>query len=107
MAWVIGIREVRHVEVPRALDRHGPVQYDQRLEETSLPREAWTRLLHFHVALPQQRAPCGTHSRGAGRPGVLAWSRVYLLAPLAAYYSSYVPPMRFGAKPGPRGRRAA
>lgn len=100
---MIGIREVRHVEVPRALDRHGPVQYDLRLEETSLPREAWMRLLHFHVELPARR---GALKGGAGL-AVMSWSIEHLMLPLAAYYSTYVPPMRFGAKPGPRGRRAA
>jgi len=104
VAWVIGIREVRHVKVPRALDRHGPVQYDVRLEVTSLPRETWTRLLHFRVELPPRR---GADQRGLKSVAVMSWSIEHLMLPLAAYYSSYVPPMRFGAKPGPRGRRAA
>lgn len=113
MAWVTAIREVRVVTVAANPDlvgfRKGPVMTRTRRVVREVPRASWASLMHFRVTLPAHRGagPCGTDARRECRPGVLKWSRVYLLAPLAAYYSSYVPPMRFGAKPGPRGRRAA
>lgn len=108
--WVIGIREVKIVEVEiEDSSTHGPRMLRRQLTVIDLQPEAWVRLLHFRVALPQHRGagPCGTSVRGVCTAGALRWSIEHLLDPLAAYYAAYVPPMRFGAKPGPRGRRAA
>ena len=109
----MGIREVRYVTVAANGDqagfRRGPVMTRVQRVVREMPRDRWEQLLHFRVMLPEHRGagPCGTYARGTSRPGVLRWSMVHLLAPLADYYSAYRPPMRFGAKPGPRGRWAA
>lgn len=113
MAWVIGIREVRQVTVeaqPEAVGlRRGPVLTKQERVISELPPESWARLVHFRVALPLTSGAgvCGTSLRGPKVGTALAWSIKHLVPPLRAYYAAYVPPMRFGAKPGPRGRRAA
>lgn len=113
MGWVRGIREVRQVTI--ALDgdqvglRRGPVMTKQERVIIDLPAEAWARLVHFQESVPPLCAgagPCGTLARCPFRTRML-WSVEHLIEPLAAYYAAYVPPMRFGAKPGPRGRRAA
>lgn len=109
MGFIVSIREVRHVEVPVQDDRRGPVVFARRRREETLPPEAWHRLLHFRVALPMHRSagPCGTSVRGTSTAGALAWSIQHLIDPLAAYYATYEPPLRFGAKSTPRGRRVA
>jgi hypothetical protein len=40
-------------------------------------------------------------------PTPLAWSIRHLVEPLQHHYATHVEPMHFGAKTGPRGRRAA
>jgi len=113
--WIRGIREVRQVTV--AMDEYavgyqrGPVVTKEERVINDLPPAAWARMLGAAlVALPlaSGAGPCGTSARCAsGRSYAMWWSRHYLIAQLRAYYATYVPPMRFGAKPGPRGRRAA
>lgn len=108
--WVTGIREVKRVDVPiEDAQQHGPRVLRRELTVIDLPHEAWKRLLHFRVSLPLHRSagPCGTSLRGACAAGTLRWSIQHLVDPLALYYAAYEPPMRFGAKPGPRGRRVA
>lgn len=114
MGWVRGIREVRHVVV--ALGgvedghRSGPHSEERRVI-IDLPPEAWQRVVRGGMTyLPAHTGagPCGTVGRGpSGRGWVWWWSIRHLINPLRAYYAAYAPPMRFGAKPGPRGRRAA
>lgn len=102
MGWVVGIREVRFVEVRVSDSReHGPRLLAPKREVVNLPHEAWGRLMHFRVALPvYQRA-----ERRCEGAGVLAWSMKHLLDPLAAYYATYEPPMRWGNASAPRGGR--
>lgn len=100
--WVTGIREVRHVTV--AADggfvhmQRGPVMTREVREVVELPPEAWARLLNYRVALPTQQAI----GRRCGTAGVLAWSVKHLLDPLAAYYATYEPPLRWGSACGSR-----
>jgi hypothetical protein len=109
--WVVGIREVRHIDVEIETEHdHGPRATEPKRVMTDLPPESWLRLLNFRVALPQNTGagPCGTLARGAsGGSWGSWWSFHHLVAPVRAYYATYEPPMRFGAKPGPRGRRTA
>jgi hypothetical protein len=113
MGYVVRVREVRQVEVPAQPEvlglRRGPALTKEERVISELPPASWERLLHFRVSLPQARGagPCGTLVKAAGVRSSLAWSIAFLVEPLAAYYATYEPPMRFGAKPGPRGRRAA
>lgn len=107
---MIGIREVRYIEVRVEDSRHrGPRLLAPKLEVINLPREAWARLMQFRVTLPLHRGagPCGTSLRSGAGASVLAWSIRHLLDPLASYYSTYEPPMRFGHQPAHRGKRAA
>lgn len=110
---MIGIREVSLVTVAVNGDlvgfRRGPVMTCTTRVARQLPRDTWQRLVHYRVMLPEIRGagPCGTDARRECKPGVLRWSVRNLVEPLRAYYAAYTPPMRFGAKPGPRGRRAA
>jgi hypothetical protein len=74
-------------------------------------RETFARTISRHAHdLPASRGaagPCGTLARcKSGRSYATWWSVRQLLRPVAAYYATYEPPLRFGAKPGPRGRRA-
>ena len=114
--WIRGIREVRQVTVPEDEDlvgvQRGPVVTKEQRIITDLPASMWARTLahQFAVELPIARGagPCGTSLAGpTGGWWAMRWSRLHLVAPLRRYYATYVPPMRFGAKPGPRGRRAA
>jgi hypothetical protein len=115
MAWVRGIREVRHVTV--AVDdeqvglRRGPVVTKVERVITELPASAIARIICARrVVLPAYTGagPCGTLARRtSGRSWAAWWSFHRLVEPIRAYYATYEPPMRFGAKPGPRGRRAA
>lgn len=114
--WVRGIREVRQVTVPEDEDKvgvqRGPVVTKEERVITDLPASAWARTLAhpFAVELPTGRGagPCGTRlACGAVGWWAMRWSRLSLLMPLRDYYATYEPPMRFGAKPGPRGRKAA
>lgn len=114
MAWVREIREVRQITVNADGEqvglRRGPVLTKEVRTITELPPDTWERLVHFRVALPLNTGagPCGTSVAGhAGIASVLAWSIEHLVDPLAAYYATYVPPLQFGPKQGPRGRRAA
>lgn len=117
MAWVRGIREVRYDSVATN-ERHGPTMERQMRVVVDLPDRAITETLRCRsmVPLPVHRGagPCGTYARMRLYPLPkhssqlpLDWSIQHLVAPLQAYYAAYRPPMRFGAKPGPRGRRAA
>jgi len=111
----MGIREVRHVTV--ALDgelvglRKGPVMTKIERVITELPSRSIAQVIGCRpmIFLPTHAGagPCGSCVRGAAGADVLAWSIEHLVVPLVAYYADYEPPMRFGAKPGPRGRRAA
>ncbi len=111
----MNIREVKHVTVAADGEqpglRRGPVMTKVERVIVDLPVRSIAQVVGFRpmIFLPTHTGagPCGTLARRAGRPGVLAWSLTHLVAPLAAYYATYEPPMRFGAKPGPRGRRAA
>lgn len=99
------------VEVPIITDKRGPVVMQSKRVCVDLPPSNWLRTVVARVVdLPMHTGagPCGT-SRGAasGRSYVMWWSVHHLVAPIRAYYATYEPPMRFGAKPGPRGRRAA
>ena len=122
MAWVIGIREVRHVEVQIDDTRlHGPRPRVKAMEVVDLPASAFGRTIRGGppTFLPAHTGagPCGTHARRErlsfhGVPilfdnevSPLAWSIQHLVEPLAAYYAAYEPPRRFGAKDTPRGRR--
>lgn len=111
---ILGIRECVHelveVEEQRGL-RQGPVLKETRRRCYDLPRESIARTVGRRIhTLPEHRGagPCGTLARCAsGRSYGTWWSVRNLITPLAAYYASYEPPLRFGAKPGPRGRRTA
>ena len=114
--WIRGIREVRQVTVPEDEDKvgvqRGPVVMKEERVISDLPPAVWARTLAypFAVDLPLSKGagPCGTCTQA--RPAgwwAMRWSRLSLLAPLRDYYATYEPPMRFGAKPGPRGRKAA
>lgn len=114
MAGVVrGIREVRHELVPVDEElsglRQGPVVREQRRVCVDLPAESFQRTVSREVrTLPVARGagPCGTLARvRSGRSYATWWSVRNLLRPVAAYYSTYEPPLRFGAKPGPRGRK--
>lgn len=127
MAWVVRIREVRQVSVEAEPEqvglRRGPVVMKLERVISELRPEAWARLVRAPVALPLHTGagPCGsdtTHAEGrtifrgvpvlfGGQASPFGWSIANLIDPLAAYYATYEPPLRFGAKPGPRGRRAA
>lgn len=116
--------------------KRGPVMTKQARRIADLAPESFARTIGRTalVFLPEHTGagPCGTHARGLFKPRMidpakflgqrftgldpmppapalspLAWSMTHLLPPLAEYYATYEPPMRFGAKPGPRGRRAA
>lgn len=107
------ITEVKYIETPVNDDheeRRGPVITQTRRVCTDLPAHAIAGTVGcrpmIFLPLHTGAGPCGTLARrSCGR--ALAWSIAHLVEPLAAYYATYVPPMRFGAKPGPRGRRAA
>lgn len=111
----MGIRQVMHVTV--ALDdeqvglRRGPVMTKIERVITDLPARAIAQVAGCRpmIFLPTNTGagPCGTCARSACVSGALAWSLLHLVVPLAAYYAIYVPPLHFGAKTGPRGRRAA
>jgi hypothetical protein len=112
--WIRGIREVREVEVPEDEDKvgvqRGPVVMRKERVISDLPASAWELTVVFAGDLPTAKGagPCGTGC--TYRPvgwWALRWSRLHLVAPLRLFYESYEPPMRFGAKPGPRGRKAA
>ena len=115
--WIRGIREVLQVTVPEDEDKvgvqRGPVVMKTERVITDLPPSMWARTLQTPfgvVDLPLETGagPCGTCLSGP-RVGwwAMRWSRWHLVGPLRDYYATYEPPMRFGAKPGPRGRRAA
>ncbi len=120
MAWVVSIREVLHVDVVVEEYRRGPVMTETKRSETIMPPGCWAQLLGAHVELPlhEGAGPCGTlarmripdplvvRHRWYGR-SPLTWSVRNLVEPLRAFYATFVPPLRFGAKPGPRGRKAA
>lgn len=114
MSWVRGIKEVRHVHV--ATDgaavgmKRGPVMTKVQRTTVELPPDVIERVVGgTFLFLPEHTGagPCGTLARGQEGRSPLAWSIKHLVEPLAAYYATYVPPMHFGAKTGPRGRRAA
>lgn len=116
MAWVRGIREVRHVHTPvdeeQVGHRRGPVVMKVERVITELPASAIAQIVGHRpmVLLPVHTGagPCGTLARGtSGRSWAAWWSFHRLVQPIRAYYAAYVPPMRFGAKPGPRGRKVA
>ena len=136
MAWVTGIRESRHVEVPIQDYRRGPVMHRRVRRVESLATETVLALLRRRGAmeLPETTGagPCGTYARAEWRPRMIdpnkllggtllnpdelppmrslspmQWSVMFLIEPLQRYYETYQPPLRFGAKPGPRGRKAA
>jgi hypothetical protein len=138
VAWVTGIREVRHVLVAADGDavgqRRGPVMTRTVRQKVDLVPGSWLRVLGEPHELPAASGagPCGTLARCSWvqrlvdpnlfvsqrfvtadpypivpSPTPFAWSLEHLVAPLVAYYARYVPPLRFGAKPGPRGRRVA
>lgn len=115
MAWVRGIREVRHVHIPVDEEqvglRRGPVVMKVERVITELPVRMIEQIVgRRSVLLPLHTGagPCGSLARGAtGRSWASWWSFHRLIEPIRAYYAAYVPPMRFGAKPGPRGRRTA
>lgn len=112
MAWVVGIREVSHVEERVDGERCGSVGRfadvkTVRCRVVMIPSQAWQRLMHYRATLPTATGagPCGTLAR---RPcaSALAWSILNLVEPLAAYYAAYVPARRLGTKDNPvRGRR--
>lgn len=114
MAWVRGIREVTHVVVAgngvQNGHRSGPHMLKRRVV-VDLPASTIQRTIERSapVFLPcaAGAGPCGTLARSACVRGTLEWAVTYLAGPLRFYYAVYTPPMRFGAKPGPRGRRAA
>lgn len=54
-----------------------------------------------------QRWVCGDRYQPVMSPSPLRWSIEHLVEPLAAWYATYEEPMHFGAKSGPRGRKAA
>lgn len=108
MAWVISIREVKHVGVFVEEDRRSdtgrtPGVVHVKLSETFLPRDCWNRLLQAPLILPTQRGagPCGTLAR-ATFPTRLLWSIAHLIEPLRAHYMGDVAPRQ-----GPRSRRFA
>lgn len=113
--WVVRIRQVTTETV--AADgtlvgmRRGPVVTTEVRRYEDLLPEVWHRVLAPPTDLPlhTRAGPCGTLSRRPiyGGGWAMRWCTLYLVAPLRAYYSAYEPPMRFGAKPGPRGRKAA
>jgi len=111
----VNIRQVLHVTVAAEAEvvglRQGPVRTKVERQISDLPTRSIAQVVGFRpmIFLPTHTGagPCGTHARRAGTPGVMAWSLTHLVEPLAAYYATYQPPLRFGAKPGPRGRRAA
>lgn len=117
MGWVRGIRDVRHREVSAdamlAGIKRGPVVTRVERVITELPARSVADIVGRQraVELPEHTGagPCGTLARRdeEERPArcALTWSIEHLVAPLQAYYATYEPPMRFGAKPGPRGRR--
>lgn len=120
MAWVTGVTQVKHVDVPVQNGRRGPLIFHRecvvvQLEPHAVAEVVGCRLLVF---LPEHTGagPCGTYARYQipdplvsrnvrWRRSPFAWSIRYLIEPLRAYYAAYVPPKRFGAKPGPRGWR--
>lgn len=117
MAGVVrGIIECRREEVLVPEERRSdvgriPGVVRERRVCVQLPQHAIERTVGRRIHhLPETKGagPCGTHGRAAsGRSYAIWWSVRYLVHPIAAYYAAYVPPLRFGAKPGPRGRRAA
>jgi len=119
MAWVIGIREVKHVRPERDLreTRKGPCSAVPVRVVSNLPPDAWLLTVACRtLALPLHTGagPCGTHARVTwGQRGPLPratpleWAVQHLVGPLRAYYAAYEQPRRFGAKDTPRGRRAA
>ena len=84
--------------------RYGPVVTRVRRVIEELPRERWEGMVQFNVMLPEHRC---RHGLGCCGAKVMSWSIWHLVEPLRAYYAAYVPPMRFGAKPGPKDRRVA
>lgn len=112
MAWVRGIRQCVNVLVANEPhERRGPMTMRQERVCVDLSAAAIEQTVGRRIhTLPDHRGagPCGTLARTrSGRSYATWWSVKHLIAPLAAYYAAYVPPLRFGAKPGPRGRRAA
>lgn len=99
----MGIREVKFVR-PERYEREA---IPKAVRVTiNLPREAIGRTVtpaYWVLPVYTGAGPCGTYARRACAG--LAWSIRHLVEPLAAYYAAYVPPLRFGAKSTPRGRR--
>lgn len=119
MSWVIGIREVKMRAPERDLreTRKGPASVVPVRVIVDLPtcalggtiKRGGTVFLPVHTGA----GPCGTNARVTWGPRSplpratpLEWTVAHLLEPLRAYYAAYEPPMRFGAKSTPRGRRA-
>jgi len=116
--WIRGIREVIQVTVPEDENKvgvqRGPVVMKTERVITDLPPSVWARTLavpfgaEVDLPLASGAGPCGTSLRCARRGWwALRWTRWHLMGPLRDYYATYEPPRRFGAKPGPRGRRVA
>lgn len=115
MAWVRGIREVHYVEevvheARRAVTGRIPGVARERRVIVDLPADAIARVigrrLHW-LASNTGAGPCGTYARRAPSGSPMRWSIAHLVEPLVHYYATYEPPLRFGAKSTPRGRRAA
>ncbi len=112
--WIRAVKEVRWVTVEAdefQEYKRGPVPLREERQIVEVPRSTWSRLvvaLEVDLPLAAGAGPCGTRTvRASGRRWAVRWSVFNLLRPLRAYYATYEPPMRFGAKPGPRGRKAA
>lgn len=110
--WVLGVKESHIVQTPVPSAKRGPVVLQPKRVCVDLPSGSIAEVLAkvSVLSLPWHTGagPCGTVARyGSGRSYAMLWTRRHLVAPIRAYYAAYVPPMRFGAKPGPRGRRVA
>lgn len=101
MGTVVALREIAHEDVPLHEGRHGPVVTERIRRERAHPPSAWGSLL----ARPRELPEVGRVAWQRCGVKVLAWSCERLLWPLREYYATYRPPLRFGAKTGPRGRK--
>ena len=136
MAWVTGIRESRHIDIPVEEYRRGPVMHRRVRRVEPLPNgtvlEVLRRCRSLELPEPTGAGPCGTYARCEWQPRMIdpnkllgqmllnaqemppmrslspmQWSVMFLIEPLQRYFETYQPPLRFGAKPGPRGRKVA
>lgn len=107
---MIAIREITHELVPAGTNKHGPVVCVRRLRCEFVASEAWARVLSDGARLSEHRGagPCGTRVEELSRQmSPLGWSVLHLIGPLRVHYVTYREPLHFGAKQGPRGRKAA